>query len=409
MKHFTTVLAVAIALAGCSSKTAAPPSETARGTSGAPTAQAGGSIVVLDEEAQKSAGVRVETIVERSIPEVIRASARLTNDDNLTWRVGAITEGRVVQVLAGPGDYVEQGRPLARIHTHDVHDSRAEFRKANTELARAKAGYEFAQKTRDRALRLYELKAGSLEQVERAETDLRNAEAALTTARTELDRARSHLVEFLGVPAEGDDDHRQGRDAAERDLVPILSPASGTVLTRNVTQGTVVTSANDLFVVSDLSSLWAVAEVSEEYLPKLKTGMPVRVYVQAWTDHAFPGRIGKIGESLDPATRTVKVRVNLPNPAGRLKPEMYATAEIEIGGSESAVFVPQEATQEVRGQTVVFIRTAPGRFEARPVVSGRILGGEVEIRRGVKSGESAATRGAFILKSEYLKSALDGE
>lgn len=401
--RYAWILAVLLA-AGCT-REKTPPQPPAP----AKPEPAAANTVTLDEGAQKGAGVRVEAATERSLPEVVRASARLTNDENHTWRVGAITEGRVVKVFATAGDTVEEGRPLARIHTHEVHDARAEYRKAKTELTRAQAALGYAQKVRDRARRLFDLKAGSLEQMERAESELRNDEAALTTARSEVVRTRSHLEEFLGVPAEGSDEHKQLSEADDNDLIPVRAPASGTVLTRGVTPGTVVTPANDLFVVSNLSTLWAIAEVNEEHLSKLRVGMPVRIFVQAWGTQPFPGRIGKLGEALDPATRTVKVRVEVPNRTGRLKPEMYATAEIEIGGTQSAVFVPQDAAQEVRGQNVVFVRTQPGRFEVRPVETGRTLDGALEIRRGLRGGETVATAGSFILKSEYLKAALQGE
>jgi membrane fusion protein, heavy metal efflux system len=247
------------------------------------------------------------------------------------------------------------------------------------------------------------LKAASQEQVEHAENELRNAEAVQSTAENEVARHRAHLEEFLGVPAE-DDGHND-----EHDLVPVKAPASGTVLVRNVTQGAVVTPANDMFVISNLESLWAIAEVNEEHLGKLRPGMPVRVFVQAWDKQPFPGRIAKLGESLDPQTRTVKVRVAVANKAGRLKPEMYATTEIDVGGSRRAVFIAAESTQEVRGQIVVFVRTTETKFEARPVETGRSIDGLLEIVRGLRPGEMVAVRGAFVLKSEYLKASLADE
>ena len=401
MKPLLPILAACL-LAGCGAQKTPPPTESK-------AAAPAGNTVVLDEAAQKSAGVTTDVAGERMLPETIRASARLTNDDNHTWRVGAVTEGRVVRVLAAPGDFVQAGTPLAAIHSHEVHDSRAQYRNSQTELMRATANVQYAQKARDRARRLLDLKAGSLEQLEHAEAELRNAEAALSTARTETERNHSHLVEFLGVSEEGGHEHQPGAESDDRDLIPVRAPASGTVITRNVTPGAVVTPATDLFVLSDLSSLWAIAEVNEENLPRLRPGMPVRVQVQAWPNEPFSGRIGKLGEALDAATRTVKVRVELANRAGRLKPEMYATAEIDIGAGSSAVFVPEEATQEVRGQTVVFVRTAPAKFEVRPVETGRVVSGVVEIRRGLRAGEQVATHGAFVLKSEYLKAALAGE
>jgi multidrug efflux pump subunit AcrA (membrane-fusion protein) len=370
--------------------------------------KAAASAVTLSAEAQRSAGVAVEPAKLHSIPLVLRATARLTQDDNRTWRVGAITEGRVVQVLANPGDVVKQGQVLARLHSHDIHEARAEYRKALGELARLQAVRDAARKLRDRAKRLYQLKAGALEQVEHAEIELRNAETSLANEQIEVERTRNHLVEFLGIPAEHTAHDKPGHND-EDDYIPVRSPESGVVLTRNVTPGAVVTPSVDLFLISDLSRIWAIAEVNEEHLSKLRPGMPARVFVQAYGEEAFPGRIGKLGEALDPATRTVKVRIELANRRGRLKPEMYASCEIEMGGSESALFVPQEAMQEVRGQNVVFVRTAADRFELRPVEPGRALLGSLEIRRGVSPGEVVVSRAAFVLKSEFLKASMAEE
>lgn len=403
MKYFV-ILATILAGTACSrtKPAASAPAEPAKAAVPAQIA------VVLEPAAQKEAGIVLEQAAYRSLPEVLRATARLTNDENRTWRVGAITEGRIVQVAANPGDTIRTGQIMARMHSHDIHESRAEYRKAVNELARAKNVAAFARSVRDRARRLYDIKAGSLEQFEHSDTELRNAETAVTNAGFELERTRTHLVEFLGIPADFTD-HGSPTHNDNDDFIPVKSPANGVVLVRNVTPGTVVTPANDLFIVSDLAGLWAMAEVNEEYLPKLRAGMPVRIFVQAYGTRAFSGRIARLGESLDPATRTVKVRVDVPNPAGLLKPEMYASTEIALGGSESAVFVPEEATQEVRGQTVVFVRTGENRFEARPIQTGRTLDGDVEIVRGLKAGETVAARGTFILKSEFLKASLAEE
>jgi cobalt-zinc-cadmium efflux system membrane fusion protein len=131
--------------------------------------------------------------------------------------------------------------------------------------------------------------------------------------------------------------------------------------------------------------------------------------VQAYPNRAFGGRIGKLGEALDPATRTVQVRVDLPNPGGLLKPEMYATAEIELGGSDLGLFIPAEAPQELRGQTVIFVLKGPEEFEARPVELGPSVEGSVQVVRGLKPGDQVVSFGSFILKSEFLKASLAEE
>ena len=400
------LLMAAVAVASCS-RTPQPPASEAASAPKKPDATTV-SYVSLVQSAQKDSGVAVDAVQPQSMPQLLRATARITNDENHTWRVGAITEGRVTAVYANPGDDVKQGQVLARLHSHDIHQARAEYRKAVAELARAKSVESYASRVRDRAKRLYELKAGSLQEVERAETELRNAQAEVTNAQTEEDRTRQHLVEFLGIPADAPE-HQAGDQHDDAEFIPVKAPADGAVLTRNITPGTVVTPSMDLFVISDLTRLWALAEVNEEHLSKLREGMAVKLYTQAYGDRAFSGRIGKIGESLDPATHTVKVRVDLANPHGALKPEMYATAEIALGESAPALFVPSGSVQEVRGGMVVFVQTAPDRFEARPVQLGRTLGGSVEITSGVQPGERIAVSGGFILKSEFLKASLAEE
>ena len=149
--------------------------------------------------------------------------------------------------------------------------------------------------------------------------------------------------------------------------------------------------------------------MNEEYLSRLRLGQPVDVFVQAFPNQPFRGLISWIGEELDPATRTVQVRVALANKTGKLKPEMYAKAEIEMGGETAALLVPQESLQEVNGETVLFVQTAPGRFEVRTVQPGQPLGDLVEIRNGLREGETIAVKGSFVLKSQLLRASLAEE
>jgi cobalt-zinc-cadmium efflux system membrane fusion protein len=408
VKPIAAILVMLLA-AACGRRPAAPAAATAGPEPAA--AKGAANSVALDAAGQRSAGVAVELVRVRSLPEVIRATARLGNDENRTWRVGAITDGRVVRVLANAGDMVRQGQVLARLHSHDIHESRAEYQKALAELARANADQALAERRRDRARRLLDLKAGSQAELEHAETELKNAQSRIATAQAEVDRTRTHLTEFLGIPA-GNPVHPGALPHGaedDREFIPVIAPASGVVLARGITPGTVVTPANDLFVISDLATLWANADVNEEFLPRLRPGMPARIFVQAYGREAFSGRVGKLGEAFDPQTRMVRVRIDVPNRGGRLKPEMYASAEIEIGGSRPSVFVPEEATQEVRGETVVFVRTAPDRFEVRPVQLGNLVNGAFEVAAGLKPGDAVAVRGTFILKSEYLKASIAEE
>jgi cobalt-zinc-cadmium efflux system membrane fusion protein len=407
MKNLLIVVLLALAVSGCSWQ---PPKVAASGTQ-APAAPESApqknNIVSMAPDIQRESGVETIVLAKKTVPEVVRSTARLTNDENLTWRVGSVAEGRIVSVLANPGDMVKKDQVLARMHSHEVHDARADYQKAQADLSRRKGLVDYAVRARDRAKRLYALKAASLEQLERAESELRNAETEAANAQTEVERARSHITEVLGLAI---DDANPGKPRSEEDdLIPVRSPSSGVILTRSVTPGTVVTTSMDQFLISDLSRLWAIAEVNEEYLSKLRAGMPVRVYVQAYGTEPFFGKIGKIGDVLDPATRTVKVRVELANSKGRLKPEMYGNTEIQVGNSASILTVPPEAIQEAGGRPSIFIKVAENCFEVRPIQTGRTFEHDVEITGPVKAGEQVAVKGAFILKSEFLKASIAAE
>lgn len=369
-----------------------------------------GTQIELDAAAQKEAGIAVQAAGARSSPQTLRVTGRVTINDNRTWRVGAVTDGRIVRVYVNEGATVEEDQVLARMHSHDVHESRAGYAKAQAELARLASAEGYARRIRDRAQRLLELKAGSMEQAEHAEAELRNTQTALAQAKVELERTRTHLVEFLGVAVDEPDHHREGGHGLDdHDLIPVRAPSAGTLLHRGVTPGTVVEPSSELFVITDLSTVWMMAAVNEEHLSKLGVGMSARIAVQAYPDRTFPGRIARLSEALDPATRTVQARIDVPNPRSLLKPEMYATAEIELPGSREAIFIPETAIQELKGHATVFVRRSATMFEAQPVETGRSAGGLIEITSGVRAGDQVVTRGGFVLKSQLLKSSLAEE
>lgn len=384
--------------AGCG--TQEPAAVSASGTGAAEA-----STVRLDAVSQREAGLRVDVIRERPLVETLRVTGRITINEDRTWRVGAITGGRVVSVFANAGDRVAEGHVLARLFSSDIHEAYAEYQKAETDVSRLRGALAFAKGILDRTARLHALKAASQQQVEQARAELLNAETAVAHGEVELKRARSHLVDYLKIPvaAAGQHDVAGGPDAS---IIPVAAPAAGTVLRRSVTPGTVVDSSRELFVITDLSSLWMMAAVDERNLAALRPGMPVRVFVQAYPDRPFGGRIGKVAEELDPTTRTVMARVDLPNTGGLLKPEMYATAEIELGKSLPAIWVPQGAIQEVSGHPVVFVRLAEDEFEVRAVELDRALDGNRVVTGGLRPGEAVVTAGSFILKSQLLKGAL---
>jgi cobalt-zinc-cadmium efflux system membrane fusion protein len=152
-----------------------------------------------------------------------------------------------------------------------------------------------------------------------------------------------------------------------------------------------------------------VAEIDETQIPLVKAGRATELRVAAYADETFPGRITFVADTVNPKTRRVTVRCQVPNADGRLKPEMYAQVTLSAGEAHAVLAVPAAAVQEIEGKPVVFVRTAKGAFEKRAVTLGAEAEGWVEVKSGVKEGEAVATAGSFLLKSELLKGALAAE
>lgn len=398
------VIAVSIALCCCESRNphAAGP-ETASADPRSEALEKGNTrdstIVVLDQTQLQKGHVIVEPVRAQAVVTTLTVPGRLAFSEDQTWHVGAIASGRIENISARVGDSVKANQVLGRLHSHEVHEARAGYQQAQTELERARAAQGYARQRRDRTQRLLELRAGSRQDLETAEADLQNTQAAIKKAQSEVEKERAHLNIF-GLPIEGTD---------EEDDIPILAPASGLVLERKATVGSVVNSGDELFVITDISSVWMIAAANEEDLSKMHPGQPVRVQVRAYPDRDFAGRVLKLGEQLDPVTRTLQIRIAVANPHGLLKPEMYATANVQQFGRRSALVVPDQAIQEIDGVPVVFVQDSENSFHARPVEPGQHTDGGVEIVEGLKRGETVVVKGAFALKSQMLKAMIQDQ
>ncbi len=371
-------------------------------------------IVHLDRSVMEKGLVTIGEVISTRLPEILKVAGRVGVDENHTATVGAITEGRIVRILANVGDQVHARQDLAHLHSREAHMARAGYAKAQARLNQLQAELDYSRKLRERVENLYKLKAASLEQLQRAETDLRQAEMAVVVARAELGSIEEQLRE-LGVTAEGafeEYGHGQTAEPGEYDegeVISVTAPLKGSVLKRMVSAGSVVTPADDLFVISDLSRLWVVAAMPEKYLPMIKVGQDVSLTVRAYGQRPFPARITLVGDVLDPVTRTAQVRCVLDNSSGELKPEMYATIMFELEQSESSLMVPAAALQDINGQPSIFVSLGADRFRAVSVRPGRKSGDMLAIAGDIKPGDRIAVDGSFLLKSELLKSSMAAE
>src|ERR1700730_219645 len=357
--------------------------------------------VMLSTQAQAEQKIEVAPVELGTAVVSQRAKGHIALPDNATWRVGVVAEGRVEQVYFNLGDAVKKGQVLARIHSHDVHDIRAEYSNAVAERSRLQAAEALAQKNYDRSQRLYALKAESVSQTETAKQELVNAQSATREADNIVRREATHLEETLGLRADAPAD-----SSDDADLIPIKAPASGRILQKNVTPGATISTSTDAFVIGDLSRLWMLASVDAATLSRLHPGQKATVTLPDVPEANYAGKITNLGQEFDPVTRLMQVRIEIRNPDNRLRPEMLASAEFATGAGIPAVLVPQEAIQQVNGQDVVFVRVAAERFRVQAVQMGENMRGNVRILQGLKPGEQVITHGSFIAKSQLLKSTI---
>ena len=152
-----------------------------------------------------------------------------------------------------------------------------------------------------------------------------------------------------------------------------------------------------------------IASVNEMNIRKLRVGQTAIVRTNAFPGDSFNGKVTNLSPELDPVTRVMRARIELQNASLKLRPEMLATAQIAVGPLRSVLLVPVDAIQQINDSDVVFLRTAEDRFELRPVHSGETFNGRVALLEGVKPGDAIVTHGSFLLKSQLLKSSIEGQ
>lgn len=416
MKRLTFVVALSLSFWSCQSKSNSQSQAAQKAADSKPNAPQSANqeagLITLDKAEENAAHIVVEQIQPKDVAQSVVAPGQLMANENRTWRVGAIAPGKIDELVVNIGDFVRTGQILARIHSHDVHETRAAYREASVELDRARSAAAYAIHRRDRAKRLLDLRAGSQQDLELAQSGLADAQAQISKAQAEVQKERIHLTDILHVPlddySQSGNDGDQSSQHDDSEDIPVLAPATALVFERKVTVGSVVNAGDVLFSLTDTSSLWMIAAANESDLSMLHPGQTAQIRVRAYPDEVFRGQILKLGEELDPTTRTLEVRILVPNPGGRLKPQMYASATIEQQARRPAIFLPETAIQDIDGVPAVFVRRADKRFESRTIKTGRHVNGETEIVEGLRIGDAVVVQGSFVLKSQLLKSTIQG-
>jgi multidrug efflux pump subunit AcrA (membrane-fusion protein) len=355
--------------------------------------------VRIAREDQRRIGITIAPVEVRTVPRILTVAGQVQMDEQHTSHLGTIADGRITSVDVLPGAVVRRGTLLGGLHSHMVHETVAALVQAYAALDRQRAAAAFAQHARDRYNHLYSIQAASLEESQRSEQDLIQSKNQLIDAEATVRMEREHLSELLQVSPES----LTPNNLYDKEIIPIRSAVNGVVIARNVTVGQVVPTGFEAFVVSDLSTVWVIASVNQRDLSLVHAGATTTVTIQGNSDELFSGRVAMVGDTLDPQTRTVPVRIVVPNPATRLRPGMFASAQIAGAQTRSAVFVPQDALQDINGMTVVFVTSDGTSFRAQTVTVGTNSEGKTEIVDGLRPGDQVVVGGAFMVKSAMLK------
>ena len=389
MRYTILILVFAVFLSGCKSDPA-PTAHAPETKAESKEEHKGEAADTLRVEPEMLRDLKITTAEVEARPgaEGSMLLGELRVNENSYAELGAPVASRIIALHVGPGEAVKAGTPLATLQS-------TELGKARAELITATARLDLANQVLARKQRL-----GAEKIVPQRE--IQEAEANVATANAEVRAARASL-RALGA---------SGDEASDSSLYQLRSPIAGTVVERSAIRGQMASPEEKLFTVGDLSTLWLTVQAFERDAVRISRGSQVRMSLPALPGSSFMGKVDLIGREVNRESRTVPVRVVIPNKDGRLRPGMSATAWI-APTSESAtglISVPIASVQRLGDKWVVFMpQRHEGEFEIREVGRGRDLGGEIEILSGLKRGESVVVDGAFLLKAEAEKMRGEGE
>jgi len=334
-------------------------------------------------EPRQAEALRLEVVEARPVHDTVLVGGKVAFDDLKVSHVFSPLAGRISRVLAAPGQRVKKGDPLAMIVSPDAGS-------AVSDLAKARADLEAATREHRRQKELSEAHAGSQRDFEAAEDNFRKAQAEFERAE-----AKARLL-------------WRGQGGSLTQEYALRAPIDGEVVARAANPGVDVQgqysggNTTELFTIGELDQVYLLADVHEMDLSSVHKGETVRARVLSYPDRVFPGTVDWVAAALDPQTHTARVRCILDNPERLLKPEMYATVELQSDRGRQ-LSVARSALVHLGSQALVFVSRGPAadgraRFERRPVnVDEDISGDYLPVTRGLQAGEVVVVEGALLL------------
>lgn len=369
MIGFSLILAGVLlaALQGCGGK----PEESREAV--AAQDEKGGEAVVLSAAATKTAGIKTALAELKTFHPAVKTSGTVAFNQKRYVKITPRIPGRIEKVFAFEGDRVRAGQDLFWLWSPDLMAVQAEFLQIRARLDSAAKG------------------PGS-EDAQLQESLLRSTEARLKLVGFEETDLASLREKRTALP-----------------VLVIRAPLGGTLVEAEAVVGSTVAIGTSLGSIADLDSLWVRVNIFEKDLAVVAPGSKAEIEVTAYPGQVFEGTLSTVGSVMDEATRTVKGRVEAANPAGKLKPGMFADLRIIAKEPVTMLVVPEPAVRAIAGKTVVFLPGPGGTFTRRDIRKGRLVEGFVEVLEGLTEGDRVVTDGSFDIKAELLKGTLEGE
>ena len=330
---------------------------------------------------------RVDEVRERQTPlNVVTAPGKIEANANRISRVMLPVPGRIVQVQVKFGDAVQEKQAIAILESPEADAAVATELQAEAALHQARASLSKAEADLERLRDLFANKAIPRKQLLEAENQQKQAEGSVRQSEALLGQSRRRL-ELLEL--------QKGQFGQK---LVVRAPITGKVLEVSVAPGEYRNDPNNsLMTIADLSSVWVTADVPESSIRFVQRGERVEIELTAYPGERFPGRVTQIADLVDPQTRTVKVRAELQNPGGRLRPEMFGQIR-HMDSMERLPWVPLGAVVQLNGKSVVFVEAGPGSYQQREVSVEEPVGEYLPVSAGLKAGERVVVDGALLLK-----------
>ncbi len=375
------LIGAALLLAGCGES-----GETGKTGAAQAVAPADPDLVTAGENL--AAVIRIGQVGRADLSDVLRVAGQVDFDEQRVTRIGATVTGRITELQASPGQNVRVGQTLAVLNSTELGAAQLAYMKA-----RAQA--QLNERSVERARQLL-----AADVIGSAELQRRESELAISLSEQ---RAAADQLRVLGVSRAALD--RLSDTGAINSVSPVVATMAGTVVERRVAQGQVVQPSEVLFSIADLSRVWVIADVPEQQSGLVRAGQNIQVEIPS-LDQRLTARLIYIADTVDPVTRTVKVRSELDNTDRMLKPAMLATVLIETRAS-SRLVVPSAAVVRERDNDHVFVEVSPGQYRMTPVRLGNPIGDLRPVMSGLTEGQRIVTDGAFHLNNERKRRETD--